>query len=79
MRLAKRNNLHESEGQQVARYVDGLRPAIRDRIGMQVLRTLSKSENTALKAEMMKSKGYAMTFTDGMTRTMLIRLHIKKI
>lgn len=29
LRLAEKNNLHESEGQQAAGYLDGLKPASR--------------------------------------------------
>ncbi|KAG6779359.1 hypothetical protein POTOM_015736 [Populus tomentosa] len=33
LRLAERNDLHETDGEHIARYVEGLKPAIRDRIG----------------------------------------------
>src|SRR5262249_24963341 len=56
MRLAERNNLLKSEGQQVARYLKGLKPALRDRIGVQVIRTLSEARNLALKAELMQQE-----------------------
>ena len=56
MRLAERNNLLESEGQQVARYLEGLRMNLRDRIGVQVIRTLSEAKNLALKAELMQQE-----------------------
>ena len=53
MRLAERNDLRESEGQQVARYVDGLKISIRDKIGFHHLRTLNDAKNMAMKAELM--------------------------
>ena len=53
MRLAERNDLRESEGQQAARYSKGLKPQIRDKIKVQVMRNLYEAKNLALKAEFM--------------------------
>ena len=53
MRLAERNDLRESKGQQVARYLEGLKPQTRDRISVQVMRNLHEAKNIALKAEFM--------------------------
>ena len=53
MRLAERNNLRESEGQQATRYLEWLKPQIRDKISVQVMRNLHEAKNMALKAEFM--------------------------
>ena len=53
MRLAERNDLRESEGQQVASYIEGLKPQSRDMIGMQVMQDLYEAKNMTLKAEFM--------------------------
>lgn len=53
MRLVERNYLRETKGQQVAKYLEGLKPIIRDKIGVHILRTLSKAWNIALKVELM--------------------------
>ncbi|PKI61147.1 hypothetical protein CRG98_018467 [Punica granatum] len=53
LRLAERNALNESKSQQVARYMEGLKPTIRDKIGMQMVATVDDARSLALKAEMM--------------------------
>ena len=51
MRLAERNDLRESQGQQAARYLEGLKPQIRHMIRVQVMRNLYEAKNMALRAE----------------------------
>ena len=53
MRLAERNNLRETEGQQVAWYVDRLKLQIRDRIGVHVLHSRNEVKNITIKAKWM--------------------------
>ncbi|KAI5668024.1 hypothetical protein M9H77_17877 [Catharanthus roseus] len=49
----ERNNLQESEVHQVNRYLDGLKLQIRDRIGVQVVKSVTEVKNLAIKAELM--------------------------
>ncbi|KAL8126377.1 hypothetical protein AgCh_013608 [Apium graveolens] len=56
MRLSEQNNLYETQGEQVARYLEGLKSFIRDRIRVQALRNLTEAKNMALKAEFLQQE-----------------------
>lgn len=51
-RLNAQNNLLETEGQQIASYMGGLRIAIQDKVSLHAVWTLSKAVNLAVKIEM---------------------------
>ncbi|KAI5666994.1 hypothetical protein M9H77_16847 [Catharanthus roseus] len=53
IRLAERNDLRESEVHQVARYLDGLKLQIQDRIEVQVVKSVTEAKNLAIKDELM--------------------------
>ncbi|KAG6747366.1 hypothetical protein POTOM_049769 [Populus tomentosa] len=50
-RLSSRNNLLETDAQQVARFVGGLRMNIQDRVSMHTIYSLTEAINLATKAE----------------------------
>ena len=52
LHLAERNDLHET-GEHIARYVEGLKPAIRDIIGFQMLLNATNVRNMALTAQLL--------------------------
>lgn len=53
LRLSSRKNLMETEGQQVARYIHGLKPMIRDKIDFQIILSLSEAQNMAQRDKLM--------------------------
>ena len=50
LRLMKRNQLSESDNQQAARHLNGLKYAIRDKIEVQIVLSVEKVRNLTLKA-----------------------------
>ncbi|PWA35596.1 hypothetical protein CTI12_AA608120 [Artemisia annua] len=50
-RLSSRNDLSETESQQVTRYINGLSPEIQDRISLVPVYTLDDAYNLAIRAE----------------------------
>ncbi|KAF2283078.1 hypothetical protein GH714_043822 [Hevea brasiliensis] len=51
LRLAVRNHLSESDNQQATQYLRGLKPSIRDKIGIRIVISVQEARNLALKAE----------------------------
>ncbi|GFY91567.1 hypothetical protein Acr_07g0017630 [Actinidia rufa] len=55
-RLSARNNLPESEDQQIARFVNGMRVAIRDQVSLQTLYSLNEAVTLAKKVESQQNR-----------------------
>ncbi|GFZ18991.1 hypothetical protein Acr_27g0007300 [Actinidia rufa] len=55
-RLSARNNLPESEDQQIARFVNGLRVAIRDQVSLQTMYSLNEAVTLAKKVESQQNR-----------------------
>ena len=48
--------MSESDNQQASRYLNGLKPTIRDKIGIRIVLSVQEARNLALKAELMLSE-----------------------
>ncbi|GKD68013.1 hypothetical protein Tco_1322103, partial [Tanacetum coccineum] len=57
LRLSSQNNLMETEGQQISRYLYGLKPTIREKIGCSVILSSSEAHNITRRAEAMSLRG----------------------
>ncbi|XP_062019416.1 uncharacterized protein LOC133735997 [Rosa rugosa] len=62
LRYSERNELEETEGQKVARYISGLKPAIQEKIGLQTVWTVTEATSLALKAELLEKPSRASSF-----------------
>ena len=53
LRLGERNRLSKSKNQQAARYFNGLKQTIRDKIGVQMVFNVQEARNLAMKAKLL--------------------------
>ncbi|KAI5322787.1 hypothetical protein L3X38_031859 [Prunus dulcis] len=67
MRLAERNHLTETDNQKVARYNNGLKISIQEKIGMHNIWTLQEAINIAMKAELLEKEKRQPNFRRNMT------------
>ncbi|XP_024199958.1 uncharacterized protein LOC112203192 [Rosa chinensis] len=62
LRYSERNELGETEGQKVVRYISGLNKSIQEKIGLQTVWTVAEASNLALKAELLEKPSQASSF-----------------
>ncbi|GJR51812.1 uncharacterized protein Tco_1402333 [Tanacetum coccineum] len=71
-RLSSRNDLSETESQQVTRYINGLRPEIQDRISLVPVYTLDDAYNLAIRAENQLAKNNRSTLFPSTNRNKFV-------
>ncbi|GJU74657.1 hypothetical protein Tco_1266062 [Tanacetum coccineum] len=71
-RLSSRNDLSETESQQVTRYINGLRPEIQDRISLVPVYTLDDAYNLAIRAENQLAKNNRLTLFPSTNRNKFV-------
>ncbi|XP_040375227.1 uncharacterized protein LOC121053006 [Rosa chinensis] len=59
---SERNELGETEGQKVARYISGLSKSIQEKIGLQTVWTVVEASKLALKAELLEKPSRVSSF-----------------
>nr|GEW57312.1 putative nucleotidyltransferase, ribonuclease H [Tanacetum cinerariifolium] len=63
LRLSERNELGETEGQKVARYINRLKGSIQDKIGLQTVWTVTEASSLALKVELIEKTNRNSAFS----------------
>ncbi|GJR49250.1 hypothetical protein Tco_1399771 [Tanacetum coccineum] len=71
-RLSSRNDLSETESQQVTRYINGLRPEIQDRISLVHIYTLDDAYNLTIRAENQLAKNNRLTLFPSTNRNKFV-------
>ena len=71
LRLSERNEISEIEGQQVARYISGLKHSIQEKIGLQTVWTVTEASSLALRAELMQKTRRSSSYRRYPTQTQI--------